>query len=99
MIMTEITPELLRFVPMLAELDEYFQRRGVAEWCFGPVQSRSPNVVPMEEGCDTTRKTELLHSRIQAVIDEEQFGDMTIAEIIGTLEIAKATHINRLFQE
>jgi len=64
-----------------------------------PIQSRSPNILPMMEGCDTTRKTEPFLNRIQSLINEDEFGDMTIAEIIGVLEICKATQINRLFQE
>lgn len=98
MIMTEIVPELLRFVPMLAELDEYFQKKGVNEWSFGPVQSRGNNITPMVEGCDTSRKTELLLDRLTTVLDEEQFGDVTAAEVIGTLEILKQTWLQKIFQ-
>lgn len=56
-------------------------------------------ILPMVEGCDTARKSEPLLNRIQAVINEEEFGNMTICEIIGVLEIAKATHLQRMFQE
>jgi len=61
--------------------------------------SEALNILPMMEGHDTSRKTEPLLNRIQAVIAEEEFGDMTIAEVIGVLEIAKTTHLQRLFCE
>lgn len=50
---------------------------------------------PMVEGHDTSRKSQLLYQRLQTVIDEEQFGDMTFAEIIGTLELLKFSHLHR----
>lgn len=54
------------------------------------------NVLPMIEGHDSTRKSEILMNRIQSIIAEDEFGDMTIAEVIGTLEIVKALHLHRL---
>jgi hypothetical protein len=39
--------------------------------------------------------TERFQSAIQAVLQEERFGSLTVAEILGTIELVKWSIINR----
>ncbi len=44
-------------------------------------------ILELHPGC--AGKAEVLSKAIRALINQEQFGDMTVSEIIGTLELVK----------
>lgn len=83
--------------------DCFFATFSTYEGMIGPMcdtcfSLSTSGILPMVEGCDTSRKTELLLDRLTAVLNEEQFGDVTAAEVIGTLEILKQRCLQEIFQ-
>ncbi len=55
----------------------------------------NPKIVPIEEGCHG--KSNILFETLNRVIMEKRFDDMTVAEILGTLDLLRLSHGLKMF--